>query len=98
MGPPCGPVVAHSRPTVNVSGRQEGRSVSELGGNTGSPHRDTEQSLGQGMKPMKGKGEIRHLEQQKSSETINEPRYKSTKVLPGDTGESLHQGEESEFV
>ena len=50
------------------------------------------------MKPMKGKGEIRHLEQQKSSETINEPRYKSTKVLPGDTGESLHQGEESEFV
>lgn len=50
------------------------------------------------MKQKKGKGEIRRLEQQKSSETINEPRYKSTKVLPGDIGESLHQGEEPEFV
>lgn len=64
----------------------------------GSPHRDTEESLRQEMKQIKDKGEIRHLEQQKSSEIINETRHKSTKVLPGDTGEILHQYEEFEFV
>lgn len=50
------------------------------------------------MKQTKDERETGRLEQQKSSETINEPRHKSTKVLPGDTGESLHRGEESESV
>lgn len=66
--------------------------MSEWEGTQGSPHKDAKESLGQEMKQKKGKEEIRRLEQQKSSETINEPRCKSTKVLPGDIGEKSPPG------
>lgn len=81
MGPLCGPVVAHSRPTINVSGREEGRSAGE------------QETTGKSSWRHRGRPGARTEadERQGRKTTSGEQRAQIR-----DAGEILHQGEYSE--
>lgn len=91
VGPLCGPTTGHSRPAISVSGREEGTSVSAR-----RKGRESSQRLWgkAGARTEADKRQERkHLEQQKSPESVMETRRKPTKILPRDTGEMLRQHE-----